>query len=327
VKIGRWEPVDIRQVWARENAEFTPWLSENIEELARVLGLDLQIDRTEVPVGDFKLDILAHEESSQRTVVIENQFGKTDHDHLGKLLTYASGVEASVLVWLVEEFRDEHRAALDWLNSHLGEDVQIFGVKLEARRIGSSDPAPVFDIVCSPNGWARDQKQKAVAAARSSRGEVYREFWQTLLPDLRERGVSNLRAAQPDNWMDVPSGVTGIPIQLAFGHGGRTARGLLYIAPGDEEFNRRVFEILQKDQSTIEHKLGPGLIWDTKQGRKYSSIGLTRDADILDKSQWPAVGEWMVNTVLGLRSVFSPEYLNNALSEAYSDPNSSETDG
>ena len=132
--------VSLNEIWKHEASDFTPWLAENIQELGDALGMDLEIVDREAPVGDFSLDLLAQVEGSSRTVVIENQFKQTNHDHLGKLLTYAGGNDASVVIWVSEKIRDEHRQALEWLNQRTDTETQFFAVVVEILQIDDFKP-------------------------------------------------------------------------------------------------------------------------------------------------------------------------------------------
>ena len=144
--------MELRDVWPLEDKNFTPWLAENLNELGEELGLTLESPRTEIDVGQYRLDILA-EEAEGGKVAIENQLGWTDHRHLGQLLTYAGGVEAEYVVWVAGTFTAEHRAAIDWLNRLNPEKVWFFGVEVRAIRIGYSNPAPDFRVVAAPKDW------------------------------------------------------------------------------------------------------------------------------------------------------------------------------
>lgn len=153
--MGRLEPVALREVWAHEALAFTPWLLANADVLGEVLDMDLEIMAAEHPVGGFALDLIATDLRSNERVIIENQIETTDHLHLGQLLTYAGGTDPANIVWIAAAFRDEHRAALDWLNLRTDPDTRFFGVEISAVRIGDSPPAPLFQVVAKPNDWAR----------------------------------------------------------------------------------------------------------------------------------------------------------------------------
>ena len=207
--LAKIERVDLREAWPNEARDFTPWLAEHIGELAEVLGMDLELRETEAAVGGYSLDILATDLNQNRPVIIENQLEDTNHDHLGKLLTYAAGHDANVIVWLTRKFRDEHRQALDWLNQRTNAETQFFGVAVELWRIGGSPPAPHFNLVATPNEWrpetaARGRGDGPVVSGRSER---YRNFFQPLIDTLREtHKFTNVRKAQPQNWYSFSAG-------------------------------------------------------------------------------------------------------------------------
>ena len=143
-QLGKLEKVDLRTVWTNEAADFTPWLAEegNLERLADIIGLDLELEATEKSVGPFSADILCKDTVNDQWVLVENQLERTDHRHLGQLLTYAAGLNAVTVVWIAERFTEEHRAALDWLNEITGEGTDFFGLEIELWRIGKSPAAP-----------------------------------------------------------------------------------------------------------------------------------------------------------------------------------------
>ena len=153
--LGRLEKVDIREIWKNEAVDFTPWLAEpaNIGLLGDTIGMELEVEAVEKDVGRFFADILCKDAASDRFVVIENQIENTDHDHLGKTITYAAGLEATAIVWIAKHFGEEHRAALDWLNEITGAEVAFFGLEVEAWKIGDSPAAPKFNVVCRPNDF------------------------------------------------------------------------------------------------------------------------------------------------------------------------------
>ena len=193
--LGILESVDLREEWQNEASEFTPWLTDNLDKLGEAIGMDIDTEdfETEVRVGKYTADLICHDANDNSQIVIENQFGGTNHDHLGKLLTYASALDSDPpvrsVIWISESFNDEHRSTLDWLNRISYDEIRFFGITIELLRIDASRAAPRFNLVASPNDWT-----KAVRA--SSSGKVsdakrqYQQFWTALaerLPDVAPR--------------------------------------------------------------------------------------------------------------------------------------------
>ena len=145
------EITDLRSVWPHEALNFTPWVAENVELLADAVGLDITVDETESSVGDFNVDIYASETGTDRKIIIENQLEDTNHDHLGKLITYASGKDADVVIWVVKHAREEHKAAVEWLNNHTDDKIGFFLCEIKLFQIGDSDIAPSFTVVERPH--------------------------------------------------------------------------------------------------------------------------------------------------------------------------------
>ena len=161
--LGRLHKVDLREAWASESSGFTPWLAqeESLQLLGEAIGIELELESQEKNVGPFRADILCKDTATDNWVLIENQLEKTDHSHLGQLLTYAAGLNAVTIVWIAERFTEEHRAALDWLNEHTDETINCFGLEIELWRIGDSTIAPKFNIISQPNDWSRTVKTAA----------------------------------------------------------------------------------------------------------------------------------------------------------------------
>lgn len=162
INLSRLEEIkDLRTVWPHEAQDFTPWLSqdENISLLADTVGIDITVDETESSVGGFQVDILASETGTDRRIIIENQLEDTNHDHLGKLITYASGKSADVIIWVVKHAREEHKAAIEWLNNHTDEKIGFFLCEIKLYRIGTSEPAVKFEVIEKPNDWTKEVKK------------------------------------------------------------------------------------------------------------------------------------------------------------------------
>ncbi len=165
--LGTLEEIDdLRTVWPKEASDFTPWLAANIGRLSKAVGIDIDLEETESAVGDFSVDIFAVDADTGRKIVIENQLEATDHDHLGKLITYASGKAADLVIWIVKKAREEHRAAIEWLNSHTTEDIGFILCEVKLYHIGNSDIAPMFVVIEQPNNWAKEMKQPKIAGSK-----------------------------------------------------------------------------------------------------------------------------------------------------------------
>jgi hypothetical protein len=161
--LGKLEKVDLRKVWADEAGVFTPWLAqeENIKLLGDTIGIELKVEAQEKPVGPFSADILCKDTVNNQWVLIENQLERTDHTHLGQLMTYAAGLDAVTIIWIAQRFTDEHRAAMDWLNEITEEDIVFFGLEIELWQISGSPVAPKFNIISKPNEWSKTIKRTA----------------------------------------------------------------------------------------------------------------------------------------------------------------------
>ncbi len=168
--LGRLNKVDdLRKVWSNEVNDFTPWLAleENLYILSETLGIELELEAQEKGVGQFRADILC-KDTSGAWVLVENQLERTDHGHLGQLLTYASGLEAVTVVWIAAHFTDEHRSTLDWLNKITDESYRFFGLEVELWQIDDSPMAPKFNVVSTPNDWSRSFGRAARAVDESN---------------------------------------------------------------------------------------------------------------------------------------------------------------
>ena len=301
---------DLRATWPNEAQHFTPWLAENIAELGEALGMDLELQQIEAPVGGYSLDILATDLNSNRPVIIENQLEVTNHGHLGQLLTYAAGFDAEAVVWVTREFRDEHRQALDWLNQRTGEDTQFFGVEVELWRIGESPLAPHFRMVVSPNDWRRTSVRPSETRSTgqvSERMERYRDFFQSLIDMLREEHrFTNARQSQPNSWRHFSSGFAGINYGASFILGSR-ATVQVNLDRSDSDWNRSILLQLEERKEEIESRLGSALDWEQSEGRRVCRISIYRFGTIDDQAEaLQQMQDWMVNNLLKFKEVFTP---------------------
>lgn len=300
---GELNRVGLREIWPHEASDFTPWLAENIEELGKALGMDLELTEQEASVGDFSLDILAKDLGSSKSVIIENQLTQTDHDHLGKLLTYAAGFNASIVIWVSESIREEHRQTMDWLNQRTDNETSFFGVVVEVIKIDNSKPAFNFKLVASPNKWQKNKKRQAQRASVSTKGEKYQHYFQGLIDTLRDtHRFTSAKAGQPQNWYSFSSGVSGITYGANFSQGGK-ARSELYIDLGDHDKNKYVFDELFNIKDEIEGALGEELNWERLENKRASRLALYTDGSIEDSdADLEKVKQWHIDRLLKLKS-------------------------
>ena len=300
-ELGRIEKIDPREVWPDEAKDFTPWLSEQgLGELGEALGLDLELQSIEEPIGSFALDMLCIELGTKRTVIIENQLGQTDHDHLGKLLTYAGGCDANVIVWIAKEFRDEHRQALELLNQRTGEDTEFFGVVIELWKIGDSPPAPHFKMVVTPNEWTKSIKPEP------ERKRKYREFFQKLIDSLREQGFTNARKAQPFNFYHFSAGHAQ-RVQYGARLTGEEAKVEIYIDSKDKDWNKVLFDKFMEHREDIESELSESLEWERQDGWRHSRVAISHEGSIYDNPEkLKETRNWMIEKLMDFKRVFGP---------------------
>ena len=318
--LAKIERVDLREAWPNEAQNFTPWLAENIAELGEALGMDLEVEQAEAPVGGYKLDILATDLNSNRPVIIENQLEATDHTHLGQLLTYAAGFDAGVIVWVTREFRDEHRQALDWLNQRTGEDTQFFGVAVELWRIAESPPAPHFRLAATPNGWRKSQvKQPGSPRSLSASQEQIREFRQGLIEMARKRGIS-LRPVtedRPVHWLIFEYPIPKVRYAAIWYRGIPGFEMIIESkGPDGQEWNQRVFQELKTHSTEVEQGIRESdderFVWEPTGAKQRSRVAIYRNGNVYDGADsWDEIQGWAIAKLERFREAFKP-YLEEA---------------
>ena len=302
---GELKKIPLCEIWPHEANDFTPWLASNIEALGNALGLELELTDREAPVGDFSLDLLAKDLGSSRNVIIENQLTQTDHDHLGKLLTYAAGFDATTVIWVSEAIRDEHRQALEWLNQRTDMETQFFGVVVEVLTIDNSRQAFDFKVVVSPNEW---QKNKRASTNISSKGEKYRSYFQALMDELEDRQFTGPRTAQPRNCHYFPS--NDIYYEARFAQRASRVGAGIYIDQGSQEENKNLFDALKQRQAEINSNFGSQLEleWDRLDQKIISRIAVYRDGVIESPdSELEEIRNWHIENLIKIKEVFAPE--------------------
>lgn len=219
INLGKLKEIkDLRKVWPHEALDFTPWLAEddNLALLADAVGLEITLDETESSVGDFNVDIYATETGTDRKIIIENQLEDTNHDHLGKLITYASGKSADIIIWVVKRAREEHRAAIEWLNNHTDENIAFFLVEIKLYQIGSSDIAVKFEVVEKPNDWTKEIKKNiSNSPTLQARYDYWVAFNDYAFQKAAFAKAFNKRKASTDHWMTLSVGSSACFISLS----------------------------------------------------------------------------------------------------------------
>ena len=316
---GTLNKVALRDIWPHEASDFTPWLADNVGELGKAIGMDIELVEQEASVGDFSLDILAKDLGTAKTIIIENQLTQTDHDHLGKLLTYASGFNASIVIWISEAMREEHRQALDWLNQRTDDETSFFGVVVEVIRIDDSKPAFNFKLVVTPNEWQKNKKRQVQRGAITTKGERYQNYFQGLIDELREvHRFTSAKAGQPQNWYSFSSGITGISYGANFAQGGK-ARAEIYIDLGDQEKNKRVFDSLNAMHEQINPHFSEMLNWERLDNKRACRVAVYTDGSIDDSdADLENIKVWHVERLIKLKAVFG-RYLSQVIQDAKRD--------
>ncbi len=328
--LGKLIKIELRDIWISESSDFTPWLAreENLLILGETLGLELELEAQERAVGPFRADILCKDISTNAWVLIENQLERTDHSHLGQLLTYASGLEAVTIIWIAARFTEEHRSTLDWLNRITDETFRFFGVEVELWRIGDSSAAPRFNVVSKPNNWNKLVTQAARAIDESELTDtkaLQLGYWGALGSELMAKGgpLARERRPQPQSWMSYSIGRSGFGLNASMSRPKRQVRAELYISNAHA---KAYFYLLQEKKSEIEAELGYPLNWEELPEGKDTRISIAlNDTDPEDRADWFRQHEWLTKRLNEFYLVFVNRIrILNA--ERWKPEDSSETD-
>ena len=301
--IGKLKEVDIRELWKHEQYDFSEWLSkkENIENLNEILGLTLVDISKETYVGSYRCDLFAKDETTGIKVIIENQLEVSNHDHLGKIITYASGLDAKVVVWIVKEAREEHRSAIEWLNNNTNNNANFFLIEIHAYKIGDSDPAPMFQVVEQPNDFIKNNKSTNRDESMNKSQAQRVEFWNQFNNVIIERGKPfNIRKATTDHWYNVAIGTSDAHIDITLVNKDSLIGVELYIPD-----NKKLFDKLFEKKEDIESNLGFKLDWRRLDNSKASRIvyhikGLNFD----DHSNYNELMNKTIDLAVLMRNVF-----------------------
>ncbi len=270
MEIGKLKEVDIRNLWKHEQYDFSEWLSqeENINILNDILGLTLVDVSKEAYVGSYRCDLFAVDESTGTKVIIENQLEPSNHDHLGKIITYASGLDAEVIVWIVKTAKEEHRSAIEWLNNNTNSRINFFLIELKAYTIENSIPAPFFNVIEKPNDFIKNTKINNSSDNLNKSQSERLEFWNRFNEILIDKGKPfNVRKATTDHWYDVAIGTSSAHVTITLVNKESKIGVELYISDDKELFDK-----LFEKKNLIEDELGFKLDWQRLDNSKASRI-------------------------------------------------------
>ena len=293
---------DLRKVWPHEALDFTPWLAEeeNLMLLADAVGLEITVDETESSVGDFNVDIYATEIGTDRKIIIENQLEDTNHDHLGKLITYASGKSANIVIWVVKRAREEHRAAIEWLNNHTDENISFFLVEIKLYQIGNSNIAVKFEVVEKPNDWTKEiKKHNNDSPTLQARYDYWVAFNEYAFANPSFAKEFHKRKASTDHWMTMSVGSSACDISINQIRKNKQVVVEWYIV-GDKDLYHKFYS----KRKEIEHETELAFDWRELPEKKASRILISHPADFDNKDNGPDQFEWIMSVALRMKKVF-----------------------
>ncbi len=301
VQLGTMKKIDdLRAIWPHEAHDFSKWLAqeENLAKLSDDIGIDIVLEELESPVGNFNVDLFAKEEGTGRKIIIENQLEDTNHDHLGKIITYASGKGAEVVIWIVKRARAEHRQAIEWLNQHTDENIGFFLVEIELWQINDSPFAPKFNVVERPNDWAKAMK---TANGLSATDKLKLDFWMAFADYAFDqpafRTVFSKRKAQPQHWYSLALGSSRYYLDLLVNTQKNTIGAEIYIPDSKE-----LFDQFKASKQEIEQMAGQKLEWI--EAKKACRILITTSGTIKKSdATWTKRFDWYIETALKLREI------------------------
>lgn len=300
MELGKMKRIqDLRTVWPHEANDFTKWLAEeaNLQELGNAVGIDIDLEERESSVGNFNVDLYARESGSGRKIIIENQLEDTNHDHLGKLITYASGKGAEVVIWIVKRARDEHRQAIEWLNQHTDSNIGFFLVEIELWQINDSLLAPKFNVVEKPNDWAKTMKS---IEGMSETDRLKLEFWQTFNDQMGSNPnfvkEFHLHKPQAQHWYDLAVGTSAYAISLNINTQKKKIDAGLYIHEDKDLFRK-----FEQFSDLFKESIGPDT--EFREAGKASRILIYYPVNVKDRAKWTEAINWLFETALKFKKI------------------------
>jgi hypothetical protein len=299
--IGKLQRVPLREVWRHEALGLTRWLEENIDVLNEVLGLSLSDVEREASAGTFNVDLTARDAGGD-LVIIENQLEKSDHDHLGKILTYLVALDAKKAIWIVADPRPEHVGAINWLNETSA--ASFYLLKIEGVKISDSPPAPLLTLIVGPSKEGREIGEKKEELAE--RYDIRKEFWSRLLDRARNRTTLHASISPgKDSWIETSAGKSGLSYSYTIRqHDGQIE---FYIDRGKQEENKTIFATLHESKVAIEADFGETLEWQRLDEKRASRIRkIVELGGWRDEAKWPEIQEAMIDAMIRLEKALRP---------------------
>lgn len=299
--LAKLNKVDLRDVWEHEAIDFTNWLAQpvTLDLLSEEIGVDIKLVQTEANVGRFNVDILAEEEGSGRKIIIENQLEATNHDHLGKIIAYASGYDAEIIIWIAQDIREEHQKAIEWLNEHTDEKTSFFLIKIELWQIEGSNPAPKFEVIVSPNEWAKAIKTNPAGSELTDTRLQQFDFWTKFKNFVRTKDTKiRLQTPRPQHWYDVSMGSSDAHVALTINSRENLLGCEIYVSR-----NKELFNFLQERKKEIEKEIGETAEWVDAAVASRIKIKKTV-SDVFGQNQAEDYFTWLYDKTLLFQKVF-----------------------
>jgi hypothetical protein len=311
-EFGRLKKLDnLRTFWENEPKNFTEWLAqdENILLLSETIGIELEVQSQEEGVGPFSADILCKNTIDSSYVLIENQLEKTDHTHLGQLMTYAAGLDAVTIIWIAKKFTDEHRATLDWLNKITDDQFAFFGIEIVVYKIGDSAPAPTFNIVSKPNDWTKQVKKSSSTQKLSDITLLQQEYWRGLKSFMeKSKSKIKMQTPAPQHWTTISIGKSDFTLSCSVNSKDKSISVSLNIYGEQAKENYEKLYKLANSDSLI--KISNDLTWDKMEDKKMSSVSLKIKSDFTDKNEWQGQFKWFKDNLENFTNYFKPKLKN-----------------
>ena len=308
MQLSKIKKINPRDIWKHEALDFTKWLSkeENISLLCDELDLNLENISSEASAGRYNVDIVADDIDSKSKVIIENQLEPTDHKHLGQLLTYASAFDASIIIWLVTDYTEEHRQAIDWFNRNMTDSISFFLVQIEVLKIDDSSPAPRFNIISEPNNWSKNIKKSNSGDTVSDLKLLQKDFWAELknYTTNEKPSLSFGRTPRAQHWYNISFGTSRCHIALTMNTSKNYIGCEIYIRNDMELYNE-----FFKNKDAIENSIGSDLEWMELPNATASRILSKHHCNPKDKNKWKDYFKWCSDEVEKFSSEFI-KYVN-----------------